>query len=181
MSFSFNKLEIPDLKLITSKIFTDDRGFFLEHYKKSDFMRNGITKEFMQCNHSHSSKGVLRGLHYQQEPYAQAKLVRCIKGQIFDVAVDIRKNSPTFAKWIGLYLSEENKKMLYIPEGFAHGFYTVSDVAEIIYSVTKEYHPQSERGIIWNDPNLNIDWPTTNIILSEKDRLLPVLRNNVYI
>ena len=132
MPFEFKRLEIPDVILITPKVFTDERGFFIETYQKDDFAKAGITGEFVQQNHSKSIKGVLRGLHYQKEPYAQAKLVRCIKGEIFDVAVDIRKNSPTFGKYVSVILSEENKKMLYIPRGFAHGFEVISDEAEVI-------------------------------------------------
>lgn len=130
----------------------------------------------MQDNYSISVKGVLRGLHYQLKPKAQSKLVKCIRGKIFDVAVDIRKNSPTFGKWIGVELSEENMYMLYIPKGFAHGFLVLSDKAEVLYKVSAEYDPTLERGIIWNDPDIGIEWGTTSPILSEKDKKLPRLK-----
>jgi dTDP-4-dehydrorhamnose 3,5-epimerase (EC 5.1.3.13) len=130
MPFEFIKTDIKEVILIKPKVFEDERGFFLESYKKSEFEENGITDVFIQDNHSKSVKGVLRGLHYQKEPAAQGKLVRCIKGKIFDVAVDIRKNSPTYGRWVGYELSEENKLMLFIPKGFAHGFLTLSEEAE---------------------------------------------------
>ncbi len=180
MPFEFIKTEIPDVVLIKPKVFKDDRGFFLETYKKSDFEKAGIKAEFVQDNHSKSVKGVLRGLHFQKKPFAQGKLVRCIKGKIFDVAVDIRKGSPTYGKWIGYELSEENKHILWIPEGFAHGFLTLSNEAEVIYKVSGgEYSPQHDAGIIWNDPDIGIKWPldqVDEIILSEKDKKLPFLR-----
>ena len=180
MPFEFIKTEIPDVILIKPKVFQDERGFFLETYKKSDFEKAGIKAEFVQDNHSKSVKGVLRGLHFQKKPFAQGKLVRCIKGKIFDVAVDIRKESPTFGKWVGYELSEENKHILWIPEGFAHGFLTLSDEAEVIYKVSGgEYSPEHDAGIIWNDPDIDIKWPldqVDEIILSEKDKKLPFLR-----
>ena len=180
MPFEFIKTEIPDVILIKPKVFQDERGFFLETYKKSDFEKAGIKAEFVQDNHSKSVKGVLRGLHFQKKPFAQGKLVRCIKGRIFDVAVDIRKGSPTFGEWVGYELSEENKHILWIPEGFAHGFLTLSDEAEVIYKVSGgEYSPEHDAGIIWNDPDIDIKWPldqVDEIILSEKDKKLPFLR-----
>lgn len=180
MSFTFEKLSILGLVIITPKIFPDGRGFFLESYKYSDFAENGINEYFTQDNHSRSAKGVLRGLHYQLEPYAQGKLVRCLEGEIFDVAVDIRKSSPTFGKWFSVKLSAENNKMLYIPKGFAHGFVVISDEAEVYYKCTAEYRPSSERGIIWNDSNLNIDWPVKEPVLSEKDSRYPKFREAEY-
>lgn len=179
MPFEFIKTEIPDLIIVKPKIFSDERGFFLEFYKKSDFERAGIDTNFVQDNHSKSVKGVLRGLHYQLDPMAQGKLVKCIKGKIFDVAVDIRRGSPTYGKWIGIELSEENKLMLWIPKGFAHGFLTLSSEAEIIYKISgAEYSPQHDRSIRWNDPEININWPTTEEpILSEKDKNAPLLRD----
>nr|WP_297474155.1 dTDP-4-dehydrorhamnose 3,5-epimerase [Persephonella sp.] len=181
MPFEFVKTDIPDVVLIEPKVFGDDRGFFMEFYKKSDFEKAGIDTDFVQDNHSRSIKGVLRGLHYQKEPFSQGKLVRCIKGSIFDVAVDIRKGSPTFGRWVGFELSEENKYMLWIPKGFAHGFLTLSDEAEVIYKVSgAEYSPQHEAGIIWNDKDLNINWPLDQIedvLLSEKDKKLPSLKD----
>ena len=170
MPFVFNKCEIPGLVIIEPRAFADDRGFFLESYKKSDFVKNGIDIEFLQDNHSLSSKGVLRGLHYQKPPYTQAKLVRVIKGLVWDVAVDIRKNSPTYKKWFGIELSEENRRMFYIPEGFAHGFLVLSDAAEFLYKTTDYWAPEYERTIAWNDPDLAIAWPLkTTPILSNKD------------
>ena len=171
MPFSFEKLEIEDLILVTPKVFNDERGFFLESYKKSDFFNNGIKIEFNQDNHSKSTKGVLRGLHYQIPPFAQAKLIRCIKGKIYDVAVDIRPSSKTFGKYIRVELSEDNKQMLYIPEGFAHGFVVLSDIAEILYKTSGEYSPESDRGIFWADKDLNINWGIDfEPILSLKDQ-----------
>ncbi|MGC8754837.1 MAG: dTDP-4-dehydrorhamnose 3,5-epimerase [Thermosulfidibacteraceae bacterium] len=181
MNFEFIRLEIPDVILIKPKIFKDQRGFFLEVYKSSVFKENGIDVSFVQDNHSGSVKGVLRGLHYQKKPKAQGKLVRCVKGKIFDVAVDIRKNSPTFGKWVAVYLSEEDQNMLWIPEGFAHGFLAVSDYAEIIYKVSgAEYSPKHDAGIRWDDPDIGIKWPLEgieNVILSDKDSKLPYLKD----
>ncbi len=177
MPFEFEKLEIPDLVLIKSRIFGDDRGFFLELYKHSDFVRGGILEHLVQDNYSKSTKGVLRGLHYQKAPNAQGKLVMCIKGAIFDVAVDIRRGSSHYGKWIGVNLTEENKNMLYIPPGFAHGFQVLTDTAEVLYKCTNEYSPADDRGIIWSDQDLNIDWPLSDPILSAKDAVHPRLRD----
>lgn len=181
MPFDFNKTEIEDVILVIPKVFEDNRGFFLEAYKKSDFTNNGISADFNQDNHSKSSFGVLRGLHYQSRPKMQAKLVRCVRGKIFDVAVDIRKNSKTFGKWCGAILSEENKHALYIPEGFAHGFLTLSDTAELLYKATGEYSPQNDKGILWNDPDINIDWKKFGLnfepVLSDKDKNQPRLKD----
>ena len=176
MPFEFKRLEIPDVILIKPKVFEDERGFFMEVYKRSEFEAFGILESFVQDNHSRSVKGVLRGLHYQNPPKAQGKLVRVVVGEIFDVAVDIRKGSPYYGKWVGLILSSQNKKMLYIPPGFAHGFCVLSEVAEVIYKTTEEYSPDHEAGIIWNDPEINIDWPIKNPFLSEKDKKWPFLR-----
>lgn len=176
MPFEFIKLEIPDVVLIKPLVFPDERGFFMETFKKSDFVRNGINYDFVQDNHSKSKKGVLRGLHYQLNPKAQGKLVRCIKGKIWDVAVDIRKGSPWYSKWVAVELSEENKHMLWIPPGFAHGFVALED-AEMIYKCTAEYAPELDRGIIWNDPELAISWPVKEPILSPKDAKLPFLKD----
>ena len=178
MPFEFKKYEISDVQLVIPKVFPDDRGFFLESYKKSEFMANGICDDFNQDNHSKSTKGVLRGLHYQKNPKAQAKLVRCSKGAILDVAVDIRKNSPTFGKWVAEKLTEENKHMLYIPAGFAHGFVVLSDEAELLYKASNEYSKEHDRGILWNDPDINIQWGIDfEPILSEKDKNQPRLRD----
>lgn len=171
MPFTFKKLEIPEVILIKPKVFKDERGFFMENYKYSEFADFGIKDNFMQDNHSKSVKNVLRGLHFQKLPKSQAKLVRCTNGEIFDVAVDIRKESPTFGKWVGEVLSEENKKMLYIPIGFAHGFCVLSKEAEINYKSSNEYSPENEGAITWNDSTINIKWPIENPIISEKDRI----------
>lgn len=175
MPFTFERLEIPDIILIKPKVFGDERGFFMETYKFSEFVKNGIPYEFVQDNHSKSQKNVLRGLHYQLEPMEQGKLVRCIRGRIWDVAVDIRKGSPWYAKWVAVELSEENKYMLWIPPGFAHGFVALEDNTEVVYKTTKEYAPELDRGIIWNDPTIAINWPIKNPILSKKDMAQPRL------
>jgi len=177
MPFTFKKLEIPEIILIEPKIFPDGRGFFMEMYKHSDFVHMGIKEHFVQDNYSRSRKGVLRGLHFQKNPNAQGKLVQCIKGKIFDVTVDIRKGSPTFSRWVSVELSEESKRMLYIPPYFAHGFVVLSETADVIYKCTKEYSPEDDRGIIWNDPDINISWPIKEPILSEKDAEFPLLKN----
>ncbi len=178
MPFEFKKMNIQDVILVIPKVFDDERGFFLEGYKKSEFKNNGIDVEFNQDNHSKSTKGVLRGLHYQAAPKAQAKLVRCILGEIFDVAVDIRKNSPTFGKWTGAKLSAENKNMLFIPEGFAHGFVVLSDTAELLYKASNEFSKEHDRGVLWNDPDINIEWGIDfTPLLSEKDKKQPRLKD----
>ncbi len=164
--------EIPDVLILEPRVFGDDRGFFLESYNQQAFAdKAGITANFVQDNHSRSVQNVLRGLHYQiQQP--QGKLVRAIVGTIFDVAVDVRQSSPTFGKWVGCTLSAENKRQLWIPPRFAHGFFVVSEVAEVLYKATDYYAPQYERTIAWNDPKLGIDWPiNTTPILSDKDQL----------
>jgi len=173
----FIPTEIKDIFLIKPKIHADKRGYFMETYNQKDFEEKGIITEFLQDNMSSSVKGTLRGLHYQIEPFVQGKLVRVTRGRVFDVAVDIRKKSPTFGKWVGQELSEENKYCLYIPPGFAHGFYVLSDKAEFAYKCTAFYNREAERGINWNDPVINIKWPiiNNNIILSEKDKTFPFL------
>ena len=173
MVFTFNKLKIPEVILVTSKSFSDKRGFFLESFKNSEFTTNGINTKFVQDNFSHSIKGVLRGLHYQKNPKAQAKFVTALRGEIFDVAVDIRKQSPTYGKWWGLSLSEVNHLQLYIPTGFAHGFCVLSESAEVLYKCSDYYSPKNERGVLWNDADLAIDWPIKDPILSEKDAVYP--------
>lgn len=164
--------DIPDVVIIEPKVFGDDRGFFLESYNQRTFAeKTGITAEFVQDNHSRSRQNVLRGLHYQiQQP--QGKLLRVVLGAVFDVAVDIRKNSPTFGQWAGCLLSSENHRQFWIPPGFAHGFFVVSEMAEVLYKTTEYYAPQHERCILWNDPELGIDWPLNGAtpILSEKDQ-----------
>lgn len=150
---------IPDLLLFEPKVFGDERGFFLESFNKKMFEQHvGRKVDFVQDNHSKSSKGVLRGLHYQLPPNAQGKLVRVVQGEVYDVAVDIRRSSPTFGQWVGVYLSAENKHQFWIPEGFAHGFVTLSETAEFLYKTTNYYAPESERSIVWNDETLSIDW-----------------------
>ncbi|NHC08148.1 dTDP-4-dehydrorhamnose 3,5-epimerase [Azonexus fungiphilus] len=162
---------IPDVLVIEPKVFGDDRGFFFESFNARAFSEaTGIDVEFVQDNHSRSAKGVLRGLHYQIPPQAQGKFVRVVQGDVFDVAVDIRKDSPTFGKWVGERLSAENKKQLWIPPGFAHGFLTLSEHADFLYKTTNYYSPVCERCIRWNDPVLQIDWPLTSLPqLSAKD------------
>ena len=177
MAFRFKKLDIPEVILVESKVFLDERGLFMESFKESVFISNGIKTRFVQDNFSHSSKGVLRGLHYQKDPKAQAKLVMAITGEIFDVAVDIRKGSPTCGKWIGQTLSDKNHNLLYVPEGFAHGFCVLSDTADVLYKVNSEYSPEHERGILWNDPDLSIKWPTDKPVMIKKDLELPTLKN----
>lgn len=166
------KTDIPDVLIFEPKVFGDDRGFFFESFSQKVFEEAvGRKVEFVQDNHSKSCKGVLRGLHYQLEPYAQGKLVRCVAGEVFDVAVDIRKSSPTFGKWVGVNLSAENKRQLWIPEGLAHGFLVISDMAEFVYKTTNYYHPESDRGLLWNDETLSINWPVEGSpILSDKDK-----------
>lgn len=178
MPFRFERLEIPDLILISLDNLEDERGFFRETYKQSVFSANGLDVSFVQDNHSHSSRGVVRGLHYQKQPKAQGKLVMVCRGEIFDVAVDIRRGSPTFCKWVGMNLSVENSKMLYIPPGFAHGFCSLEDDVEVIYKVTAEYSAELDRGIIWNDPDIGIRWPVSQPSLSPKDARLPRLRDS---
>lgn len=172
MPFEFEKQKIEGVILVKPKVFGDNRGFFMETYKKSDFFVNGITEDFVQDNHSKSTKGVLRGLHYQAKPYGQAKLVRCSKGRIYDVAVDIRKNSNTYGQYLKIELSEENKHMLFIPNGFAHGFVALTDEVELLYKTGGEYVPSADRGILWSDEDINIDWEIDfEPILSEKDKV----------
>ena len=173
MPFNFKKLNIPDVILIEPQVFNDERGFFAETYKYPDFEQFGISKRIVQVNHTRSKKGVLRGLHFQKNPMVQGKFVTTVAGKLFDVAVDMRKGSPYYGKWINEVLSSENRKMLYIPEGFAHGFCVLSDTAEVIYYCTNIYSPEYNRGIIWNDQKLNINWPIKNPILSKKDANLP--------
>ncbi|MEJ4044813.1 dTDP-4-dehydrorhamnose 3,5-epimerase [Erwinia sp. SLM-02] len=164
---------IPDVLIFEPAVYGDERGFFFESFNHKAFEEAvGRRVEFVQDNHSKSAGGVLRGLHYQLAPYAQGKLVRCTAGEVFDVAVDIRPDSPTYAKWVGVNLSAENKRQLWIPEGFAHGFLVLSESAEFLYKTTNYYHPESEKTIVYDDTNLNINWPfgvIEKLILSEKD------------
>jgi dTDP-4-dehydrorhamnose 3,5-epimerase len=164
-------LEIPDVIVLEPRVFEDQRGLFFESFNQSKFEEaTGVITSFVQDNHSKSFKGVLRGLHYQIPPYSQGKLIRAVAGEIFDVAVDIRVDSPTYGKWVGVYLSDLNQRQLWIPPGFAHGFLALSETAEVLYKTTDYYAPKHERCIIWNDSTLNIEWPLKNApILSPKD------------
>jgi len=177
MPFDFIPQKIEDVILVKPGIYRDSRGFFMETFKASEFSAAGITADFVQDNQSRSLKGVLRGLHYQLPPAAQAKLVRCLSGRIFDVAVDIRKNSATFGQWVGAELTAESGEMLFIPEGFAHGFLTLSETADVLYKASGNYSPQHERGVIWNDPDIGIAWPEGEVLLSEKDERHPGLKD----
>lgn len=177
-NFTFNETKIKDVYIIDVKTYGDNRGYFMETYKESDFKEAGLNYNFVQDNQSSSRKGVLRGLHFQKT-YPQAKLVRVLKGEVFDVAVDLRKNSPTYGQWVGVVLSEENKRQFMIPRGFAHGFVVMSDYAEFAYKCDEFYHPEDEGGIMWNDPAIGIEWPEVGeIILSEKDKIHPSLADS---
>ena len=167
-NMEFIQTEIPDVILVKPNFIEDHRGFFMESYHFEKFKFGGIKSVFVQDNHAKSVQNTLRGLHFQVQ-YPQAKLLRCIKGKVFDVAVDIRQNSPYFGKWVGEELSEENRYQLYIPEGFAHGYYVMSETAEITYKCSEIYHPEDEHGIMWNDPKIGIKWPAMNPILSDRD------------
>lgn len=172
-NFEFNKIKIDGVYIIEPKVFGDNRGYFIEVYNKEQFAEAGLNMTFVQDNESKSSKGVLRGLHFQRK-HSQGKLVRVTRGEVFDVAVDLRSGSQTYGKWEGVILSEENKKQFYIPKGFAHGFLVLSDEAVFNYKCTDFYSPEYDGGIMWNDPGINIEWPLDrldNIILSEKDKL----------
>ncbi len=175
MPFQFSNVSMDGLVIVEPRVFPDERGVFLETYKKSEFSANGILVDFIQDNHSLSIRGVLRGLHFQRPPHAQAKLVRVVEGKVWDVAVDLRASSPTYKKWYGVELSGENKKMLFIPAGFAHGFVTLSDSAHLLYKCSSEYAPQHDGGIFWNDPEIGIPWPEEKPLVSPKDEVLPLL------
>ena len=162
------KCKLDGVLLVTPQVFGDDRGFFMETYNQQKFADLGLPTTFVQDNHSKSSKGVLRGLHYQS-PMWQGKLVRVVQGEIFDVAVDIRAASPTFGQWVGFTLNDENKQQLYVPEGFAHGFVVTSDTAEVVYKCTNLYEPAQEGSVLWNDPDIGIEWPVDEPLLSQKD------------
>lgn len=177
-NFTETQTPIKDLIIIEPRVFGDTRGFFMESYNKKSFEELGLTMEFVQDNHSKSRAGVLRGIHFQRK-FPQGKLVRVIKGKVYDVAVDLRKGSETFGKWYGIELSEENKKMFYIPEGFGHAFLTLEDDTEFLYKTTNVYYPEYDSGIIYNDKDIGIKWPQIegDIILSEKDKNLPSLKD----
>lgn len=180
-NFTFTETSIEGVKIVDVKAYGDDRGYFMETYKRSDFIAGGIDCEFVQDNQSSSTRGVLRGLHFQIE-HPQAKLVRVVSGKVFDVAVDLRKDSPTYGKWEGVVLSAENKRQFFIPRGFAHGFLVLSDTAEFCYKCDDVYHPNDEGGLMWNDPAIGIEWPAldgdaefdpTKIILSKRSKERP--------
>jgi dTDP-4-dehydrorhamnose 3,5-epimerase len=179
MPFTFEKTFIEGLLVVTPEVFTDDRGHFLECYKADEFAAAGISDAFVQDNHSRSGRRVLRGLHCQAAPHSQSKLVRVTSGLVWDVAVDLRKGSPTFGRWFGLELGAENLRMLYIPQGFANGFLALTEGAEVQYKCGSRYRPESERGIRWDDPDLAIDWPLRDVVLSGKDAALPFFRDIV--
>lgn len=171
-NFTFTKTEIEGIIIIEPKVYEDDRGNFMETYNYNEFKAAGIDNVFVQDNQSKSKKGVLRGLHFQKN-FPQAKLVRVLRGEVFDVAVDIRKDSPTFGKWTGTIISSENRKQIFIPKGFAHGFLVLSDEAEFFYKCDEFYHPEDECGIIWNDETIRVAWPNVHkVILGEKDSSL---------
>ncbi len=173
----FEKLSIPDIVLITPDIYGDERGFFMETYNKEAFSNNGIDIDFVQDNYSRSSKGVLRGLHYQLPPYTQDKLVTVVSGAVLDVVVDIRKDSKTFGQHIAVELNSETRQMLLVPHGFAHGFLTLSNSVDFQYKVSNKYAPEYDRGVLWSDVDLGIDWGIDNPLVSEKDSKLPLLKN----
>lgn len=180
--FKFTNTKIEGMFLVEPAVFEDNRGYFMETYNENDFKDAGYDLTFVQDNQSKSSKGVLRGLHLQVN-YPQGKLVRVIKGEVFDVGVDLRKDSDTYGEWFGAILSDENKKQLFIPEGFAHGFLVLSDEAEFVYKCTKFYHGDDEGGIKWDDPDIGIDWPLDDIdeiILSDKDKEWKTLKESNY-
>ncbi len=171
--FKITEVPIKGVLMIEPRAFEDPRGFFMEYYNRDGYAENGFKVNFVQGNHSSSKKGVMRGLHYQLNPHSMGKLIKVVKGEVFDVGVDIRKGSPTFGKWYGDVLSFENRKMLYFPPGFAHGFLALEEDTQVIYECTGVYDQQSERGILWNDPDIGIRWPVDQageIIVSEKDR-----------
>lgn len=177
MNFTFEPQRLPDVILVTPRKFEDERGFFMESYQKEAFYEGGIREEFVQDNHSRSMRGVLRGLHFQKDEHAQGKLVRATLGEIYDVAVDIRKDSETFGKWVGVKLSAETGQMLYVPAGFAHGFLVLSEWAEVQYKATNYYHPASEGGLLWNDPAVGIEWPMNeNLTIAPRDTAWPHLK-----
>ncbi len=169
--FKFIETKIPDLYIIEPTVFGDERGYFMESYNEKDFHEAGLTMQFVQDNESRSKKGVLRGLHFQTK-HTQGKLVRCTEGEVYDVAVDLRKGSPTYSQWVGAYLSEENKRQFYVPEGFAHGFLVMTEYATFSYKCTDYYAPDYDGGVLWNDPDIGVEWPIDiidELCLSEKD------------
>ena len=176
MNFQFKKLQIPGAILIAPPKYRDDRGSFTRTYERSLFENEGITCRFRQDCSSISGRNVVRGLHYQLRPKTQEKLIQCVRGRVWDVAVDIRRRSPTYGQWFSVDLSEENGTILYLPEGFAHGFVALTETAEMLYKLSQEYDPGLERRIAWNDPDIGIAWPVTEVSLSDKDRTAPRLK-----
>lgn len=179
MPFSFSTVTVPGLFVIEPRVIEDDRGFFFESYKESEFLAAGIDTRFVQDNHSLSRAGVVRGLHFQRPPSGQAKLVSVDRGRAWSVGVDIRKGSATFGRWYGVELSSRNRRMFYLPDGFAHGFASLEDATELSYKCGAEYDPASEGGIRWDDPDLGIAWPLGYVTVSAKDARLPYLRDIV--
>ena len=177
MPFEFEKLALEGVVLARPRVFPDDRGWAMESFKRSDFTRAGIPGDFVQDNHSRSAKGVLRGPHFQRGAAAQCKLVRCVRGAILDVGVDIRRDSPTFGRWLAVELSEANARLVYFPAGFAHGFLSLADGTEVLYKCTAEYSPPDEGGIRWDDPRVAVDWGNASPILSPRDAALPFLKD----
>lgn len=176
MPFEFIPQSVPDVLLVRPRAFGDDRGFFMETWRRSAFAKAGLPVDFVQDNVARSlRKGVLRGLHFQKGPHAQSKLVRCAVGRIFDVAVDIRGGSPTFGNYVAMELSEDDRAMLFVPKGFAHGYVTLTDVSEVTYKVDAEYAPAAEGGLLWSDPVVGVPWPVREPTLNERDRKWPVL------
>jgi dTDP-4-dehydrorhamnose 3,5-epimerase len=179
MAFTFKRLALPEVILIESSVFPDERGSFTETFKASEFEKNGVPGSFVQENFSHSKKGVVRGLHYQLDPKAQGKLIRVLSGKVLDVAVDMRRQSPTFLQSVSVELSDENGLMLFIPAGFAHGFSALTYDVRFVYKCTAEYSKEHERGVRFDDPDIHIDWKVTDPILSENDRMLPYAKDAV--
>lgn len=178
MSIKYIKTDIPGVMLLEPKVFKDSRGFFMETFHQNKYAEVGIDHAFIQDNYSHSTQGTLRGLHYQLK-HPQGKLIYVITGEIFDVAVDIRQGSPTFGQCVGEYLSGQNKRQIFIPEGFAHGFCVTSETADVLYKTTDLYNPDDEYGVLWSDPDIGIDWPVEVPIVSDKDKQYPRLRNAI--
>jgi len=176
MPFTFSHTSLPGVTIVEPRVFTDHRGFFMETYRKSEFAAGGIDADFVQDNHSRSVRGTLRGLHLQRAPKAQGKLVRVLEGEVFDVAADVRPDSPTYGVWVSVVLSAANRRSVFIPPGYAHGFCVTSPEAQILYKTTEEYAPELEWGVRWDDPVLAIPWPVSEPFLSERDRRWPLLK-----
>lgn len=175
MSIKYTETDLPGVLLIDPAVFKDSRGFFMETFHQKKYAEAGIDHAFVQDNYSHSTRGTLRGLHYQLN-YPQGKLVYVITGEIYDVAVDIRRGSPGFGKWVGQYLSDKNRRQIFVPEGFAHGFCVLSETADVLYKTTDLYNPDDEYGVLWSDPTIGIDWPVEMPVVSDKDKQFPGLK-----